>query len=67
MVAVPMGEKHMRRAVQRLGASFGGKHRIAVEPGVDQQDRLFDLDPEAGMAKPGDFHGGVSFFDYLRF
>jgi hypothetical protein len=57
MVAMAMGQQDMRRPCNRLGPAVRGEHRVAGQPGVDQQDRPFNLDPEAGMAKPGDLHG----------
>ena len=57
MVAMGMGQKHMRGP--RHGCRFGlrRKHRVAGDPGIDQEHRPFDFDAEAGMAKPGDLHG----------
>ena len=40
---------------ERLVAAAGVEERMA-EPGIDQQHRVGDLDPEAGMAEPGYLH-----------
>ncbi len=51
-----VGHEDMGRARRRLGLAALGEDRVADKPGIDEQDRLFDLDAKAGMAKPGDLH-----------
>ncbi len=61
MIAVTVGQQNMGGAADRLVALVLGKDRIAGKPGVDQDYRLFDFQPEAGVAKPGQFHGKAPF------
>src|SRR6056297_1405605 len=56
MVTVAVGDQHMGRAADRFGAPVFGNHRVAGHPGVDEDNGVLDLDPEARMAEPGDFH-----------
>ncbi len=56
VVAVPMRDKDGCGTGNRLFAAALGEHRIAGQPGVDQQHLPGDLDAETGMSQPDDFH-----------
>jgi hypothetical protein len=57
MVAVPVSYQNMGRALDGGGAVRRIEHRVAVQPGVEQQHLIADFDAERGVAEPGDFHG----------
>jgi hypothetical protein len=59
MVAMGMGQQDMGGPRDRIILTPRREHRVAGEPGVDEEDGLFDLDAKAGMAKPGDLHCGL--------
>ena len=42
--------------VDRLAPPRRVEHRVALEPGVDEQHLVLDLDAEAGVAEPSDLH-----------
>ncbi len=66
MVAVAVGQQDMRGPGDGLGPAGLGEHRVAAEPGVDQDDSPFGLQAEAGMAEPGEFQWGLQFRHALR-
>jgi hypothetical protein len=58
MVLVPVGERHMGDTVDHLmhrnpGPLEGG---VAGKKGIDQDAACAGVDPEAGMAEPGNLH-----------
>jgi hypothetical protein len=56
VVAMAVGHEDVGRAADRLRPSLRRKHWVSGQPGVDQQDAIGYLDPEAGMAEPCDLH-----------
>ena len=53
----------MRVGQQDMGGALGGgavlilgQHRVAVEPGIEEQNLFTDFDPERAVAEPCDVH-----------
>ncbi len=59
VVAMGVGEQDVGRTLYRVILAACGEHRIAGQPGIDQEHGLFDFDAKAGMAEPGDLHGSL--------
>ena len=58
MVLVPVGERHVGDAVDRLVDRDPGllERGVAGEKRIDQDAARAGIDPEAGMAEPGNLH-----------
>ena len=65
MVEMPVGHEDLGRALQRFLVVGFLQHRVAVEPWIDQQHLILDLDAERAVAQPDDVH--VFFSRLLRF
>ena len=58
MVLMPMGERHMGHALGRLVHLDAGilEGAVAGKKRIDQDAACTGIDPEAGMAEPGNLH-----------
>ena len=56
MVKMAMGQQDVGRALGGGGVLIRVQHRVACQPGVQQQDLACDLEPERAVAQPDDLH-----------
>ena len=58
MVLMPMGERHMGHAIRRLVQGDAGilEGGVAGEERINQDASVTGVDPETGMAEPGNLH-----------